>query len=70
MWRVLRQKRRYEVETLGPDGMREVSEVRAQTLGQAASTATENADPAKVNRLVVGPPGCCGCVSSPKPGRT
>jgi hypothetical protein len=58
-----------EVETVRPDDTREVSLVRAQTLGQAAQMATETADPAEVDFLVVGPPGCSGCVDTPKPAR-
>ena len=52
MWSVDRLKKR-NAEAVSPAGTHTVAEAGAQTLGREA---------AKV--IVVGPPGCCGCVGN------
>jgi hypothetical protein len=54
MWSVHRPKNRDKDEAVRPDSTRKVAEMRTQTLGRQAA-----------NVMIVGPPGCCGCVTKP-----
>jgi hypothetical protein len=60
MWSVRRPKNRYKDEAVQVDSTRDVAGVRAETRGRAAEPANREA----ANIVVVGPPGCCGCVST------
>jgi hypothetical protein len=57
MWSGRRTKNRYADEAVRADSTREV---RAPTAGRAKSVSREDG-----NVMVVGPPGCCGCVGNP-----
>jgi hypothetical protein len=59
MWSVRRAKNRYTDETVRPDSTRKVTDVRAPTAGPAKRNVSREAG----NVIVVGPPGCCGCVT-------
>jgi hypothetical protein len=65
MWRVRRPKNHYKDEAVRPDGTREVAELRAQTQGRAEGLAKGDVRREAAKVMVVGPPGCCGCVSKP-----
>jgi hypothetical protein len=62
MWSVRRPKSRYSDEAMRLDSTREVAEVRAQARGRAAELAKREVSREVANVMVVGPPGCCGCV--------
>jgi hypothetical protein len=46
-----------------PDSTRQVPEVRSQVLDRAPEMAKHDVSRAAATVMVVGPPGCCGCVS-------
>ncbi len=46
-----------------PDGTRDVPEVGSQVLDRAPERSKPDVSRAAANVMVVGPPGCCGCVS-------
>jgi hypothetical protein len=63
MWSV-RPKNRYKHEAVRPDSTREVAELRPQTHGRAEELAKRDLSREAAKVMVVGPPGCCGCVSA------
>jgi hypothetical protein len=64
MRRVLRSKDRNGVETVRRDTARDVTQNRAPKNGQATELETEDVSSEGTRIMVVGPPGCCGCVSN------
>jgi hypothetical protein len=63
MWSV-RPKNGYQDEEARPDSTREVAELRPQTHGRMEEQAKRDLSRAAAKVMVVGPPGCCGCVST------
>ena len=63
MWGV-RLKNRYKNEAVHPDKTREVAELRRQTHGRAKEPPERDLSREAAEVMVVGPPGCCGCVST------
>ena len=61
MWNVRRPKNKDEA--VRPDSTRDVAAVRAQTHDGAAEPAKRDVSREAAGVVVVGPPGCCGCVS-------
>jgi hypothetical protein len=53
-----------------PDSTREVPEVGSQVLDHAAQLAKPDVSRAAAKVMVVGPPGCCGCVSESASSRS
>jgi hypothetical protein len=62
MWSVRRPKNHDKDEAVRPDSTRELTESRADTHGRAAELAKHDVSPEAAQVMVVGPPGCCGCV--------
>jgi hypothetical protein len=52
-----------EDEKARPDSTRDAAEPRAQTHGRAADPAKGDVRREAAKVMVVGPPGCCGCVN-------
>jgi hypothetical protein len=48
---------------MSPDSTREVPEVGSQVLDRAPEPAKPDVSRAAAKVMVVGPPGCCGCLS-------
>jgi len=63
MWSVRQRKNRDKVGAVRRDSTREVADVRTQTPGLAAEPAKRDDSRVAASVMVVGPPGCCGCVS-------
>jgi hypothetical protein len=63
MWSV-RPKNRHKDEAVRPDSTREVAELRPQTHGRAEEQAKRDLSREAAKVMVVGPPGCSGCVST------
>ena len=64
MWSVRRPKKHYKDEAVRPDSTREVAELRPQTHGRAEELAKRDLSREAAKVMVVGPPGCSGCVST------
>ena len=62
MWSV-RPKNRHRDEAVRTDSTREMAEL-PQTDGRAEEQAKRNLSRESAKFMVVGPPGCCGCVNS------
>lgn len=62
MWSVHRPKNVHEDEAVRPGGSREAAHVHVQPSGRGAESA-KRAEPQAATAMVVGPPGCSGCVS-------
>ena len=63
MWSV-RPKNRDKDEAVRPDSTREVAELRPEVHGRAEEQAKHDLSRESAKVMIVGPPGCCGCVSS------
>jgi hypothetical protein len=63
MWSVRRPENHDQEAVLSPDSTREVPEVGSQVLDRGPELAKPDVSRAAAKVMVVGPPGCCGCVS-------
>ena len=63
MWSVRGPKNSDQEAAIRPESTREVPEVGSQVLDRAPELAKPDVSREAGNVMVVGPPGCCGCVS-------
>ena len=67
MWSARRPKNHYKEDAVRSDSTFKAAERRAQTQTRAAELDERDVSREAAHVLVVGPPGCCGCVSKSVP---